>query len=130
MAIITDSTVEMRGHLRCRQVPVRERVGQVAGDEDRRQRVAPGVLAPGDDADRLDAGQVLLGQEPEHGVLPLRVGLQRLLERVHPVAVAHETDHVATRSLRHLDQPGEANCCPERVILSPSAMTVTPPGHD
>ena len=88
--------------------PVRRRVAEELGDQDRVAVFRPGVrLTQVDrDPDHLDRGDAQLGQRPEHPVLAPGQPLAELLEGVQRAVVVDEADHVPRDApLPDLDQP-------------------------
>jgi hypothetical protein len=78
--------------------PVRKRELEVARDEDVRQ-----VVALRDDADRLDRGDLAVGELAEQAVLAVGERRRELLQRVERAVQPDEADDVAADPAQHLD---------------------------
>jgi hypothetical protein len=97
---------------------VRERELEQARDDDRIELLPLGLRTLGDDADRLDRGDAVVGERREKPVLPLRDPLRELLQAVVAAVQRDEADDVAAdaaldvdvqllRPLRERERPGE-----------------------
>ena len=98
------------------QRAVRQRVFQMLGHQHGFERVAVLVVAPGDDGDRRDRGQIELAQPPEQLVLPFRHAARDFLHRVDIIADAHEAD----------DVPGNASRQIHQQVIRPSGQRLVP----